>query len=142
MGMRVDRSVYTFYFVFHLYIVAYYNCLTADLANLFAIQCELLNVAHKWKGVGMALGLHPDLLDKIKAEQLDSNSCLGEVLSEWLKRMYDTTSHGLPSWKLLVAAVAHPLGGNNRALAERIAKKYNGNCNKQSMHVCEKQWYV
>ena len=83
----------------------------------------------------MALRLHPDLLDKIKAEQPDTNSCLREVLSEWLKKMYDTTSYGPPSWKLLVAAVAHRAGGNNRALAEKIAKKYNGNCNKVCMYV-------
>ena len=41
---------------------------------------------------------------------------------------YNTTRFGVPSWKLLVAAVAHPAGGNNRALAEQIAKKYCGKC--------------
>ena len=51
-------------------------------------------------------------------------SRLNEILTEWLKKAYNTTRFGLPSWKL--AAVAHPAGGNDRALAERIAGKYNG----------------
>ena len=30
--------------------------------------------------------------------------------------------------RMLVAAVAHPSGGNNNALAQQIASKYNGRC--------------
>lgn len=54
---------------------------------------------------------------------------LEDVLAEWLQKAYNTTRFGDPSWELLVAAVAHPAGGSDRALAERIAGKYNGKCN-------------
>ena len=83
-------------------------------------------MAHNWKGVGEALRLNPALLKTIQADHPDVRSRLDEVLTEWLNKAYDTYRFGLPSWKLLVAAVAHPVGGNDRALAERIAGKYNG----------------
>ena len=98
----------------------------ADINDLFDVYTELLNVAHNWRGVGRALRLHPDLLNRIGADHSDVTSCLEGVLTEWLKREYDTTRFGLPSWELLVAAVAHPAGGKNHALAEQIADKHNG----------------
>ena len=78
--------------------------------------------------MGLALRLYPDTLNEIEADCRDVKSCLQEVLAKWLKKAYDTTRFGPPSWELLVAAVAHPAGGNNRALAEQIANKHNGKC--------------
>ena len=83
-------------------------------------------MAHNWRGVGRALRLHPDLLNRIEANTTDVESRLERVLSEWLKREYDTTRFGLPSWQLLVAAVAHPAGGKDHALAGQIARRHNG----------------
>ena len=105
-----------------------------DIDDLFDVHCELLNAAHNWKSIGKALRLHPDLLSRIEADQPDVKSRLNEILTEWLKKAYNTTRFGLPSWKLLVAAVAHPAGGNDRALAERIAGKYNGKINAIAMY--------
>ena len=105
--------------------------LCAVIDNLIDVKCELLNVAHKWKGVGEALRLHPDLLNNIQADHpTNVTECLSAVLTEWLKKNYDTSRFGPPSWKLLVAAVANPAGGNDHALAEQIAQKYNGKWNK------------
>ena len=74
----------------------------------------------------MALRLHPDLLNRIEANTTSVESRLEKVLTEWLQKAYDTTRFGQPSWQLLVAAVAHPAGGNNHALAEQIAGRHNG----------------
>ena len=102
--------------------------LSVDISDLHDVYSALLNVAHNWRGVGRALRLHPDLLDRIEANTMDVERCLERALSEWLKKAYNTARFGAPSWKLLVEAVAHPAGGNDCALAERIAKKYNGEC--------------
>ena len=84
-------------------------------------------MAHKWKGIGLALRLSPNLLDKIHHKNyVDIENYLRDVLTEWLKKAYNTARFGDPSWKLLVEAVAHPAGGSDRALADKIAKKYNG----------------
>ena len=85
-------------------------------------------MAHRWNDVGLALRLCPYTLETIKSDCQDSKSCLCEVLTEWLKKSYDTNRFGQPSWRLLVRAVAHPYGGNDRALAEQIAARHNGKC--------------
>ena len=98
--------------------------------DLFIVNSELLPVADKWKKIGLALRLDPDLLRRIRSNNTDVEDCLVDVLTEWLKKAYNTTAFGDPSWKLLVEAVAHRAGGSDRALAEKIAKKYNGECLK------------
>ena len=93
--------------------------------DLFTVYAELIEVAHKWKGIGLALRLSPNLLDKIHHKNyVDIENYLRDVLTEWLRKAYNTARFGDPSWKLLVEAVAHPAGGNDCALADRIAKKY------------------
>ena len=83
---------------------------------------ELDDVAHVWKSLGGALRLRQPDLDRIKVDhQQDSSSCLEKMVTMWLNQ-----SFGLPSWKMLVEAVAHRNGGNNNALAIHIATKYNG----------------
>ena len=80
----------------------------------------------KWKGIGKALRLRPCVLESIEADYRDVKNCMDKVLTKWLNKSYNVSRFGPPSWKLLVAAVAHPNGGDNHALAERIAQKYNG----------------
>ena len=94
-------------------------------------------MAPKWKDVGLLLRLHPSELELIEANHVKEGvaCCLRVVVDKWLKRSYDTATHGLPSWELLVAAIAHPVGGNNRALAEDIAKKHNGKYIQQHTHI-------
>ena len=103
-----------------------FSFIPADINDLFDVYTELLNVAHNWRGVGRALRLHPDLLNRIEANTANVETRLEKTLSEWLNREYDTTRFGLPSWERLVAAVAHPAGGKNHALAEQIAGRHNG----------------
>ena len=101
--------------------------LCADIYDLIDVKRKLLEVAHNWKGVGEALRLKPALLRRIQANHpTDVTECLSAVLAEWLKKAYNTTRFGPPSWKLLVAAVADPAGGNDRALAERIVQRHKG----------------
>ena len=105
------------------------NNLFSDIYDLFDVKSEVLQVAPNWRGVGDFLRLNPALLATIKADNPTSvQQCLNEVLTQWLQKAYNTDRFGPPSWKLLVAAVAHPAGGNNRALAEKIAEKHNGKC--------------
>ena len=95
--------------------------------DLFNVYAELIEVAHKWKRIGLALRLSWNLLEKIHCENHgDMENCLRDVLTQWLRKVYKTSVLGDPSWKLLVEAVAHRAGGNDCALADKIAKKYNG----------------
>lgn len=91
--------------------------------DLFDVKHELREVADKWESIGEALRLSPDLLEKIAANNKDEKRRLKTVLTEWLNQSYNVSRFGPPSWNLLVEAVAHPDGGDNRALAEKIAQK-------------------
>ena len=106
----------------------YCTYLFSDISDLFDIHYELRSVASNWKDVGLALRLDPDTLNEIEADCKNVKNCLREVLAKWLKKLYNTSRYGPPSWKLLVAAVGHPAGGNNLALAEKIAERHNGKC--------------
>ena len=108
----------------------------AGIKDLFSVCSELVGVAHKWKKVGLALRLDPDLLDRIEAEKNKAVENSSDMLKEWLKKSYDTESFGDPSWKLLVDAVAHPVGGEDRALAMEIAAKYNGKFDSLFLVLC------
>ncbi|CAI8033897.1 hypothetical protein GBAR_LOCUS19112 [Geodia barretti] len=96
-----------------------------DINDLFEVHSELCNVAAKWKGLGLALGLHHCTICTVMENCHDAEDCLREVLSLWLNKVDDTRRFGAPSWQLLVAAVAHRAGGNNPALADTIAHKHN-----------------
>ena len=91
----------------------YVCCVYTDIDDLFEVQSEVHNVAHKWKGLGKALRLRPAVLNRIEASRPDIDSRLEEALTEWLQKAYNTERFGLPSWKMLVAAnllynVYHP----------------------------------
>ena len=95
----------------------------AGIDDLFDMSSMLEPVTHKWKSIGQALRLNPSKLKKIEKENSDLADCMSEVLILWLDKAYNTKKFGEPSWELLVTAVAHPRGGNNPALAEKMAKK-------------------
>ena len=100
---------------------AFYIIIESD--DLYEVNSEVVSVAARWKNLGLALRLDPDRLDVIEGENRRMEDCLTEVLSLWLKKMYDYERVGDPSWQLLARAVGDPVGGNNPALAEKIAKK-------------------
>ena len=124
----VPVHFYNYYRTVPLHVVLL-SCLSSpDIDDLFVVSSELLDVAHNWKSLGLALRLKPSLLSRIQKDCSDVKDCLVELLTEWLNKAYNTARFGDPTWQLLVAAVAHPLGGNNPALAQHIATKYNGEC--------------
>jgi hypothetical protein len=96
-----------------------------DLNSLFDVESEVIDIAAKWESFGKALHIPPAKLSTIKAEPGSTpESCLSSTLSEFLKKNYEWEEYGDPSWRLIVAAIAHKAGGNNEALALRIAKDH------------------
>ena len=99
-------------FIFHLLL---------DLHRLTDVKSEVFDVASKWRYFGEALHINPATLDRFGG---DAVNCLTSTLTEFLKKNYDTNKYGVPSWKLIVAAVGYKEGGNNRNLALTIAKNH------------------
>ncbi len=84
----------------------------------------LTDVQSRYYEIGTQL--HLRALDTIKSRSTTDAIAMGEVVVEWLKRNYNTTRFGCPTWKMLVKVVANPNGGNNNYLAEKIASQHPG----------------
>ena len=97
---------------------------TAKEKHYHEIIKLLKDVQARCYNIGTWLKLPPHLLETIEKEASDYATGMEKVISNWLNRNYDTKSHGPPTWKMLVEAVQAPNGGNNRALAEKIAKAH------------------
>ena len=95
---------------------------STDEDDLFDVIKDLTPVAARWKAIGIALRLKPGELNSINSGRPDE--CLGEVILNWLMRNYNVDRFGLPTWRKLVEVVEDPAAGNNKALADEIARKH------------------
>ena len=97
----------------------------SGLDALFDVQKELNQVSGKWRSIGIALRLDPNILDGIQTKNSgDPSTCLCSMVTEWLKGNYNVKRFGEPSWQLLVDAVGDPAGGAHMALARDIARRH------------------
>ena len=86
-----------------------------------------MSLAGRWPSICIVLRLLPSDRDTIARDCRDvPRDCLMEVLIKWLQRCYDTTRYGPPTWRMLVAAVANSVGGDNPGLAREIARNHPG----------------
>ena len=83
-------------------------------------------MAPEWRGFGEALHLSPISLNNIAIDhKFDAIACLRRVLYEYLLKNYCYGEHGNPSWRKIVDAISRRAGGNNIALALRIAEHHS-----------------
>ena len=59
-----------------------------------------------------------------RAFRQDIPQAFTEVLKVFLKHRYNVEKYGPPTWRKLVEAVDSPAGGNNHALAKKIAEHH------------------
>ena len=109
---------------------------TAEEKHYHEIIKLLKDVQARCYSIGTWLKLTPSQLEAIRKESPDYATGMEKVISNWLKRNYNTDMHGPPTWEMLVEAVRAPTGGNNKALAEKIAKA----ASNVSIHVNKKCW--
>ena len=89
--------------------------------DLYDVIKKLIDVANKWKNVGLALRLTPSQLNTISSSKTDDIiGCFTDMLELWLNKTYDVDRYGEPSWRLLREAVQSKAGGNNPRLAETL----------------------
>ena len=94
----------------------------SDINDLFKVKSKLLGATHRWKHIGLALGLKNDRLNLIHSSHRTAEDSLMvmAMVTDWLNRAYDTVEHGEPTLQRLSEAVRNPAGGNNPALADSI----------------------
>ena len=113
----------------------------SGIGDLSDVKKELTPVAAKWKSIGTALRLSPDVLESIQsANRGKPPECLASVVTNWLNTNYNLEKFGEPTWQWLVEAVNHPAGGANTALAATIAKSHKAG--GKSRYICTIQGNV
>ena len=96
-----------------------------DPDDAFEIAEAVNEVAVNFIPLGEALRLkHGDLAIIEKRFKDEPRRGLKDVINNWLDQNYNVVKHGVPTWKMLVKAVAHPSGGANCAVARRIAEEH------------------
>jgi hypothetical protein len=94
---------------------------TLKIGDLFEVKTNVIDVAGRWRDIGLALGIKNPNLDTIKKESLSNiEECLTSMLTLWLNQLYDTQGCGMPTWQRLSEAVDHRCGGRNAALAHEL----------------------
>ena len=93
-------------------------------SDLHDVVEAVLPLCAHWQDLGLALRIKPSSLDTIKATEPDPRKRLDALMSAWLTKQYNYNKFGNPSWRLLCQAVHSPVGGNNPALAEKIANNH------------------
>ena len=69
-----------------------------------------MTLSKQWFHLGLALNLSYHTLETIKADYPgDSQRCMTEMLTAWLKRVDMVHEGGVPNWKTLVRALNSPL---------------------------------
>ena len=103
------------------------------------------DVIARWKNFGKALHIKPAKLQNIEAiPNIKPEECLGKTLTEFLNMAYEYETYGVPSWKLIVIALAHTTGGNNPQLALKVAGEHGATISKLQSAVCSLliMWYI
>ena len=73
----------------------------------------LIEISHKWYGIGLQLKVKPSALRRIRSQYSDPVECLREMLSDWLIGI-----NPYPTWEALAQAL------ESRSVKEgRLAKK-------------------
>jgi len=91
------------------------------------VKEEVIDLAGKWQDLGSSLGIRMSDMETIQSAHASSpNDCLSKMLLLWLRQSYKVEKWGKPTWRKLAEAVEDRSGGNNRTLAETIAKHHPG----------------
>ena len=86
---------------------------------------EVVSIQSHYYPFGIELGLPPREMDTVQeAFWQNIPQAFTEVLKIFLKHRYNVEKYGPPTWRKLVEAVDSPAGGNNHALAKKIAKDH------------------
>lgn len=100
-----------------------FNFVVAGEQDLHAILSAVQEVAARWKYIGDMFKLPPGTLDTIGAENhYRPNECLRVVILKWLQKF--GYSQSPPTWRRVVEVVESQAGGDNPALARKIASQH------------------
>ena len=95
-----------------------YKAFAEEEPSLASLMNYVGHLEHKWKDVGIELGLEPDVLDGIRVTKpCDPNGCMTMVFAKWQQIMTKPYT-----WQTILVALCKPLI-DNKGCAENTALK-------------------
>ena len=67
--------------------------------DIRTVQDRLWPARHKWKRIGIAIGIDTTTIEVIRMDNRRTDDCFMEILTEWLR------NNPMPCWKSLMAAL-------------------------------------
>ena len=134
-----DHKLSKFVNVNVLVVVRYSMCVLHSTGeeDTYDVYEEVITMAGSWEQMAIGLRLPPPMKSLIATKHCNNpEKCLFAVMEEWLKGVCNVQKYGHPSWRVLVQAVADPIGGANPALAHSIAAKHLGNHHPHATEPC------
>ena len=99
-----------------------HDCLFLEEDDWNEVIKECSSLAAKWEQLSGYLGLSIGRIDTIKKNFSDVTDCWNEALKQWILQNYRTARFGLPSWRMLLEAIARV----DRLLFKNLADKHRG----------------
>ena len=100
--------------------------------DLVDVVEEVIDVASRWRSLGLVLRLKVAELDTISSKNHTiPTECLNDMLLAWLLQRYDTKKFGPPSWRMLCQAISK--------LLEEITQHWQGRLQNTTTMVWEYQ---
>ena len=82
----------------------------------------MCSLTFKWYNIGIGFGISTSKLEEFRSKHRgDPDRCLTCILAEWIINC--NPKYAPPTWRKLVIAVASRVGGDNPALARKVAMK-------------------
>ena len=92
-----------------------------DISHLSELRLAVCSLNSRWYNIGISFGIPTNKLEEFRSKYRDPDRCLTCMLAEWVRNC--NQKHAPPTWRKLVIAVASRIGGDNPALARKIAMK-------------------
>lgn len=89
---------------------------TPGSTEKLAVMDVLLQVATKWVGIGILLGIHYSRIVMFEDED-DFEKRLAKLAEAWLEKKLGEQ----PTWRKLVEVIGSKAGGDHQALAKKLA---------------------
>lgn len=98
---------------------AYATCsISLGQSELLVFYNELKTVAHKWKDIGLQIGMKMNDLKEIENDYHKTKERLQEMLNRWL---CNSTNNPVENWRTICNAL---LNSGENGLAKDIAQKH------------------
>ena len=95
------------------------------------VRREVVSIQSHYYQFGIELGLPLREMNIVQETfRQDVPRAFMEVLQIFLKHRYNVEKYGPPTWRKLVEAVDSPAGGNDHALAKKIAEQHHYSASK------------